>query len=115
MDINAEVLKARFSGVHCDLKIDVETNVHAAIFDDLEFELPESWNCTSDSISAAFSKRYGVRELVLMKSTLKNDSSSPLVDSCFQEYASEIPTIRIVNLRSSNFEEIRYQVGTGNV
>ena len=76
-------------------------------------ELPESWECTSDSISAWLATSLAADQLVLLKSMENEfDSSSPLsseqirvladrgaVDPVFPEASKQIGDVRVVNLR----------------
>lgn len=75
--------------------------------------LPESWDCTSDSISAWLARSLGADELVLLKSI--ESASSPAcglspdairaladcnaVDPVFPNACQQVPNVRIVNLR----------------
>jgi aspartokinase-like uncharacterized kinase len=64
--------------------------------------LPHSWDATSDSIAARLAVGLSADELVLLKSADPPDEATPgaaYVDTCFAEVASQIPRIRIENLR----------------
>lgn len=74
--------------------------------------LPESWDVTSDSISAWLAAQLAVEELVLLKSTLlptlatvDEASSCGYVDPYFKEAVATVAHIRCVNLRDDSYEE----------
>jgi len=78
--------------------------------------LPESWDCTSDSVSAWLSRQIAADQLVLLKSTsaslvsnasqslsaseLSALASSGVVDAIFPSLARDLPCVRIANLRA---------------
>jgi 5-(aminomethyl)-3-furanmethanol phosphate kinase len=72
--------------------------------------LPESWDCTSDSLAAWAARRLGAETLVLVKSV--GDSTTPIekaeelgwVDPCFVKTAAglRIEWINAENISSSN-------------
>ena len=77
--------------------------------------LPQTWEVTSDSISARLAIALGAEELVLMKSMLpKNgiDSEIPAisaagyVDPILARLAEELPQLRLVNLRADSHTEL---------
>jgi aspartokinase-like uncharacterized kinase len=75
--------------------------------------LPESWDVTSDSISARVAQCVGADELVLLKSTLASGPANPqawaaakLVDPFFPHVSGELFQTRCVNLRSDGFDEV---------
>lgn len=75
-------------------------------------DLPESWNVTSDSISARLAQVLGAQELVLLKSSLPPGRNASMiewakagfVDRHFPVAAAGLPRIRIINLRVVNRE-----------
>ncbi len=75
-------------------------------------DLPDSWDVTSDSISACLAQSLSAHELVLLKSSLPQSpnaniiewASAGFVDRHFPAAAAGLPRIRIVNLRSLNRE-----------
>jgi len=78
--------------------------------------LPETWEVTTDSIAARAAQRLRARELVLLKSALPNvDESGGVedlaaagyVDGYFPRCLPETMRLRVVNLRSDGFDEIR--------
>jgi aspartokinase-like uncharacterized kinase len=78
--------------------------------------LPCGWHVTSDSIAARVADVCQARELVLLKSTLPARCNPPLslrdlaqaglIDEYFPIAAASLPSIRLVNLRASDFPEI---------
>ena len=80
--------------------------------------LPESWECTSDSIAAWVALKFDAQEIVLLKSTAGNETElriethcasqsefnewarTGLVDATFPSLAASLPQVRIVNLRA---------------
>jgi aspartokinase-like uncharacterized kinase len=79
-------------------------------------KLSHSWDTTSDSIAARIAELLGCAELVLLKSCLPSNDAHRLadlaaeryVDANFPFYAGQIPTVRCVNLRDSDFPERRF-------
>lgn len=79
--------------------------------------LPCGWHVTSDSIAARVAAVCQAQELVLLKSTLPaapgssvpvaHAASVHLVDDFFPACAGSLPQIRAVNLRDTEFGEIR--------
>ena len=76
--------------------------------------LPESWSVSSDSCAAYFANATAATELVLLKSCaipddhgLKSLATAGIVDESFPIIAAAIATIRLVNLRGSDFPELR--------
>ncbi len=77
------------------------------------FELPKSWDFTSDSIAAAFAVTINSPELVLMKSTMPAGTMDPtvlgetgFVDLHFEQFARLLRHIRLVNLRNRMEKEV---------
>ncbi len=82
--------------------------------DPSNYPLPETWDCTSDSIAAYLAMLLGAEELVLLKSTLADGqpelvasreqfvqlADDGLVDRVFPAIAKNLAHVRIVNLRS---------------
>ncbi len=75
--------------------------------------LPHSWDVTSDSIAARLAVVLRAGELVLLKSSLPDDSAkfqqaadSGYVDRHFPTAAGDLPQVRCVNLRLETFPEI---------
>ncbi len=79
--------------------------------------LPVGWHVTSDSIAARLAEVVQAEELVLLKSTLPSACPNPLprmqavttrlVDEYFPTAAARLSQIRIVNLRATDFVEVR--------
>lgn len=76
-------------------------------------KLAENWQVTSDSIAARLADCLGADELVLLKSSLperphqlKEIASTGFVDPLFAEYARALDTVRLVNLRSHEFDTV---------
>jgi len=77
--------------------------------------LPHSWDATSDSIAARVAELLGSKELVLLKScfpaaeiaTLEQAANVDYVDRCFPQFAANLPLVRLVNFRDSEFAEAR--------
>lgn len=74
--------------------------------------LPESWDVTSDSISAWLAAKLAAEELVLLKSallpthaTVEGASACGYVDPYFKEAVATVAHTRCVNLRDDSFEE----------
>jgi aspartokinase-like uncharacterized kinase len=75
--------------------------------EDPQFELPESWAATSDSIAAAIAIRWGVPQLVLGKSVdaptvpVSSDErpADSAVDAWFRQLAPRLNAIQWCNLR----------------
>ncbi len=77
------------------------------------FELPTSWDFTSDSIAASFAVTINSPELVLMKSTMPTGTMDPavlsetgFVDLHFERFARQLRHIRVVNLRNRTEKEV---------
>ena len=77
--------------------------------------LPHTWQVTSDSIAARIAQVLPAGELVLLKSCLPPGgadllcaSTAGYVDGYFPTAAWPLPLVRCVNLRSSQFEEVRW-------
>jgi aspartokinase-like uncharacterized kinase len=78
--------------------------------------LPESWDVTSDSISARIAELLRCEELVLLKSrlpepwavTLADAAATGFVDRCFPTFAAKVPLVRGVNLRDGSFAGVRW-------
>ncbi len=83
-----------------------------------ESGLPETWDMTSDSISAWFADKIGASELIVLKSGLGGDWTSKtggglthaevlgfahrgVVDRLFPQFASGVPSVRIEALAAS--------------
>jgi aspartokinase-like uncharacterized kinase len=72
--------------------------------------LPETWDVTSDTLAAAFSRLHAAEELVVMKSVdppgdalqLRELARLGFVDRHFPDFAAGIETVRFVNLRSES-------------
>jgi len=80
--------------------------------------LPHSWDVTSDSIAARLAQFLRAAELVLLKSSLPEASSTPAqaaeagyVDRFFPKAAAGLARVRCVNLRSSRFDERELRMG----
>ncbi len=69
--------------------------------------LPESWELTSDSISAAVAAELGADELVLLKSCLPSDSAVDYYDPLFSRFVAT-SKVRVVSLKSKDFDEVPY-------
>lgn len=74
--------------------------------------LPESWDVTSDSISAWVATEIGAEELVLLKSTLPPTSATAhdalacgYVDPYFREASASVAHIRCINMRGESLDE----------
>ena len=78
---------------------------------DVPLAFPENWTVTSDSIAAIIARWLGAEELVLLKSVLPQHrqiagvASTGIVDEFFPTAAHDIPNIRAVNLRHTEFME----------
>ena len=78
--------------------------------------LVRNWSATSDSIAARLAVVLNADELVLLKSVTPTvDSVSAaveahIVDSYFLQLASEVPRIRIVNLRDPQIPSVEMRV-----
>lgn len=70
--------------------------------------LPHSWVVTSDSIAARITEHLAAHELVLLKSCLPAVAATPYVDDFFSTAAANLNLVRCVNLRSFDFEEIKW-------
>ncbi len=76
---------------------------------ELPLQLPESWDTTTDSISALLCRLVGAQELVLLKSTdppagtLVQLADGGFVDGAFPQAAHQLPKIQLVNLRAEPF------------
>jgi aspartokinase-like uncharacterized kinase len=77
--------------------------------------LPQTWEVTSDSISARLAIALGADELVLMKSILPEKdsdggiqafSAAGYVDPMMGRIAAELPPVRFVNLRADSLPEL---------
>jgi aspartokinase-like uncharacterized kinase len=83
-------------------------------------ELPSSWDVTSDSITAHVARLLGATEVVLLKSTLPETTStgganlSGYVDAYFPIAARGF-VVRAVNLRDSAFPEVTFTFADLNV
>jgi aspartokinase-like uncharacterized kinase len=73
-----------------------------------EDPLPETWECTTDSIAARVARAIGASELVLLKSTSPGRVTSRteaarlgLVDPRFPEASAWLDEVSVVNLRES--------------
>ena len=67
-----------------------------------------SWEFTSDSAALILTKQLKASECILLKSTL-SEVNGALVDESFAKIAESLPSktsIRVVNLRSSTFEDV---------
>lgn len=76
-----------------------------------EIPLPESWDVSSDSIATRLAELSSADELVLLKSALPVDlrNLGDYVDRYFNVAATNLQTIRFVNLRDPAFPEVRYR------
>jgi len=80
-------------------------DVQAWLLDGDAEDLPKSWDVTSDSIAARLAKDMRANEFVLLKSCDAESQdpaalvASNYVDGYFSTIASNLPTIRYVNLR----------------
>ena len=82
--------------------------------------MPHSWDVTSDSLAAQLAHVLCAGELVLLKSTLppletasiQQSCAAGYVDRCFPQFATGLPLIRCVNLRSESAEERELQCAT---
>jgi hypothetical protein len=70
--------------------------------------IPHRWTFTSDSIAAHIAARMGAGRLTLLKSTLPQSECGPacaaglgLVDADFPEASAGLPSVELVNLRST--------------
>lgn len=106
-----------------------QSNSEHLILDPVEFlceleqsapgeKLPYSWETTSDSIAARVAFCLGADELVLLKSVtrrsggnLKTLAKLGLVDKFFARAGNVLCTVRIVNLRSTAFDEAAFSCG----
>lgn len=77
--------------------------------------LPHTWQVTSDSIAARIAQVLPAGELVLLKSRLPPGGAdlaaaaeAGYVDGHFPTAAALLPLVRCVNLRSSQFDEVRW-------
>lgn len=68
--------------------------------------LPHVWSVTSDSIAARIGDHLAASEFVLLKSCLPGAGAADYVDDFFSVAAANLPSIRCVNFRSPDFEEI---------
>ncbi len=86
-----------------------DPNLFFIVFDPSQWsldqpDLAQSWNVTSDSISAALAHKLNADELILIKSTIPTDnsiasvSSEGVADPCFETISKGLKTVRCVNL-----------------
>jgi aspartokinase-like uncharacterized kinase len=77
--------------------------------------LPQTWEVTSDSITARLAITLGAAELVLMKPVLPVEgldegipafSAAGYVDPMLARMAGELPSVRLVNLRADSHAEL---------
>ena len=103
-------LQQSFSDSNVNSTTPIVAVVQVAICFDREnpnMGLPESWDVTSDSLAAAFSKMVAAEELVVMKSCDAPNDGSDLesladfgfVDPLFAGLAEDIAQVRFVNLQ----------------
>lgn len=69
--------------------------------------IPETWDFTSDSVSAVLACHLDASELVLLKSSLPTPNQVDFFDPLFAEFVTTDFT-RVVNLSSDELDEIRY-------
>lgn len=67
-------------------------------------QLPQSWDTTSDSISALLARIVGAKQLILLKSTDEELSKEPLLDRTFGSSFADKISWRTVNLRAAKYD-----------
>lgn len=85
-------------------------------------KLPCSWDATSDSIAARVAASLRADDFVLLKSAMQNRLASSrslvekgIVDKFFPHASTTIDLIRIVNLRSPDFDEVSFRTADKSI